>query len=329
MENGIPSPQNGRETEPDHDTQQFDVAAFKKELNGHMQKRDWEAMTSTIDTLLSSLDTIDSIDTLEDLYKIAKTQKILASEFAPSEDPTANTQTEEFATFQKKTEIFVQKLFEQKNRKTIEVAGENILRAWQIATRNNPELQTIEVKQSTPEMHPALHHTAGFFRKPGAFGGEPTVFTTADAPNEHFSNLRTSRKRSVEIIAALIGENPETISAEKLKTFIFLHELGHAHDFLSMESNTDRRKAVAAWEAQYTSEMGTLPIPGVNPSILRLSIENGELDSILSQTTDPRITSDMTPEDIIAIQDAAYRALPKETYADSFAANLMHNYPEL
>jgi len=306
--------------------QTIDISGYTEELRESMLQRDWTAMHSILQTLLSLVDEQDS-GTLEEIYTLARRETIQASEFASSKNESDKPNFQEYQTA---ATSLLEKTFEMKQKKVIAEAGPDVASAWDIALSDHPELRRVQVLKSDPTKHPVLEHTAGFFKNPSEWEKIPTIVIASQVPDEHFETLKTTRRRSVEIISELIGVKPTELTTRALKTFIFLHELGHADEFISYVNQQDSyADATQAWKQRYKEEMSTLPIAGMNPSKLKTALDEGHLHELLAAQNDPRIHEGITEDDLLSVQDEAYRHLPKEAYADNFAAKIIRDNRDL
>ena len=94
----------------------------------------------------------------------------------------------------------------------------------------------------------------------------------------------------------------------------------------TLYQNTE--SANAAWYDDYENELATLPVPGLDPSDLRIIIrESEDFQSFADQNPELvykfREHDIQNQDDLLRVQEVAYRALPHESYADDFACNLL------
>jgi hypothetical protein len=151
---------------------------------------------------------------------------------------------------------------------------------------------------------------------------------------------KTKRPVSVEIAAKLIGIAPEHLTSEVFNTFVFLHEYGHAHDFVTHYQNAEASKSLTTdqmadvWHTDYVQQRSKLPIPNTSTAELIEKLSKESLVEFLKTrpVTNARLNSLnlKTTQEVINAQDAAYRSIPKEKYADAFAASFIKKYlPEI
>lgn len=152
---------------------------------------------------------------------------------------------------------------------------------------------------------------------------------------EDYAKLKQTRTDAVKSMARLLGVPFERLDAAVIEAFILLHEAGHAHDyfanFAGEDDAPDYEEVTKMWDANSNMQLETLPIPGFNPSVLRYEIEErGGLAEWRQR--DPKFDAAcvalkiQTAEELIRKQETAYRALPKEEYADAFAAKTLKDF---
>lgn len=209
--------------------------------------------------------------------------------------------------------------------KIIGTMGEDVLHRWNDLKSDRPELDQLRVKSGTVIQDQVLTATGGFFEDPSNYGRE-IVFRIVTGDNlEHYQRLMDSRKISARSAAEMLGIIPENMKPELLRLFIFFHEIGHAEDYIThyMKDGNGPDK----WTERSRREMSSLPIPGINPSRLRVIIEQNQ--ETLPEAIQVRIREEGESQ-VIEDQERAYRELPKEKYADEFAASSVRKYfPEM
>jgi hypothetical protein len=153
----------------------------------------------------------------------------------------------------------------------------------------------------------------------------PIIFLTSSG-QKRIEKLFSSRRRSVEICAQLLGLEIEQITPELLNLFIIAHELGHAVDFWKnyLSSNVNPKSAYEEWRDHYDLNLDTLPVRGMSPADLtaRLSSEI-DLDGLIQQHPEIGRLNVRSANDVLALQEEAYRALPHERFADNLAADFL------
>lgn len=150
----------------------------------------------------------------------------------------------------------------------------------------------------------------------------------AQGDDASFELLKRERKSAVEKMAEHLGRPVEGLNGTTIRKFIILHEFGHAYDFL-MNFAANPQNALPnildRWHTATNEELMTLPFPGISPSEIREWVaEMGSFDTW--RTHDQRIAewcvenNISSLDDLLELQENAYRQLPKETFADSFAS---------
>jgi hypothetical protein len=96
-------------------------------------------------------------------------------------------------------------------------------------------LADIEITPVSPKLEP---NTGGVFDKYYMEDGTiiPTVFIVEDKDG-HMRKMMQNRKKSVLMVAEMLGIEPEEMSPEILKQFIVAHEFGHATDYVKNYQN--------------------------------------------------------------------------------------------
>lgn len=146
---------------------------------------------------------------------------------------------------------------------------------------------------------------------------------------ERFASLKESRADAIRSMADRLGVPFEEMDGDMIRQFILFHEVGHARDFLtnfvSRETGLDPRSAECVWRENAQIQMDSLPFPGVAPADLRedILLAGGfaawrELEPFADAWCREKNVS--SEQELIALQEPAYRALQKEAYADEFAA---------
>ncbi len=161
---------------------------------------------------------------------------------------------------------------------------------------------------------------------------EARVYIAGGGP-EKFASLKISRETAVRSMAELLGFSFEQMDGETIRAFILLHELGHAFDYQQHFADKDvsgsEQEAVYIWKMNSQDQLQSLPLPGFAPAELREELVAAGSFERWKQMY-PRegqrcqelgIHSDAQ---LIDVQDQAYRQLPKERYADEFAAKTFH-----
>lgn len=197
-----------------------------------------------------------------------------------------------------------------------------------------PELDQLNVVAGTKKQHPVLEYTGGFYRRPDTANPNPSIVVYV-INNRHYDRLIQDRELSARTAAQLIGIDFEALRQHPdiLARFIFLHEIGHAQDYITHYQNDPRNgvdttyNPVKTNQEAHARQMNTLPYPGWNPADIRRKLLNGELAKEYEKYhlyfQQRGINS---PEELATAQEIAYRNLPKESYADQFAARMLRKH---
>lgn len=220
----------------------------------------------------------------------------------------------------------------KKFKKIFETIDNDYARVYAKVITDFPEMKNLEILTGDAEQYQAFCFTGGFWQRPTK--EEPySQIVIKKSEDLDAGTIPDSRKVSAQIMADLLGIPFETLKKNMriLKLFIFLHEIGHAHDF---ENNYFRHdafgfdlvKSANANAEQRYKEMATLPLPGENPG-LGIRFTTAELQQKLDRYA-PYFNSlgISSVAELISAQDRAYRNLPSEHYADMFAANFLKKY---
>jgi hypothetical protein len=193
-----------------------------------------------------------------------------------------------------------------------------------------PELEEIDVMIASAAEKPVLGKTIGRFVLPDDHTPNPTIQLNQSA---HAAAMEMDTT-TISEIAKRIGVEPEILqkNPEMLQTFIFLHELGHAYDFvknylhnpMAADKNFNPTQAMMQ---QSKHEMATMLIPGLSPSqVLRLQ-EQGRFDLVEHYNKHKLFfwaKGIRSPEKLFEVMQVNYRNLPKEQFADNFAVQILH-----
>jgi len=197
-----------------------------------------------------------------------------------------------------------------------------------------PELEQLSVKAGTKEQYPTLEFTGGFWKRPDSQNPNPKIIVEMEN-QAHYQDLLRDREESAREAAALLGISFEELlkNPEILGKFIFLHEIGHAQDYLANFQNGEKAKNDPNFDPvsenldKRKEEMVTLPVPGENPVGVKKMYKEGRLTSYFEKYKEYYLSKGITsPEDLVKKHELAYRNLPSEKYADQFAADVLKKY---
>lgn len=162
-----------------------------------------------------------------------------------------------------------------------------------------------------------------------------TIECAENGTEEAFEELMQSRRRSAELVAERLGIDFKDLNPHALRNFIFLHECGHADQYikqffaplaLTNSPHTAQKKSAEAFTQYLLDELKTLPIPKYGPVALRqmyakhsfvLPCLVGDYLGKKEGITDAEI------ERVISLQEKAYKNLPSERHADDFAVRFL------
>lgn len=202
--------------------------------------------------------------------------------------------------------------------------------------RDYPYLSHVEVIFISPKDEP---NTGGFFHRVQIDKDTfvPTIYIVSE-DQEHLQRLKSVRESSARRVAELLGIDFSELTPSLLRNFIIAHEIGHASDYVkNYEKNPAYKDRVISdeWDLHYQANLFTLPVPGFDPVDLRDEVsryesieeclrERPELKNVVSMYKIKKI------EDLLSIQELAYRHSTYESYADNFATDfLKRNAKEL
>lgn len=166
-------------------------------------------------------------------------------------------------------------------------------------------------------------------------GPPPILYFPENAPLEIFEKLRTTRPTSFSLAVKTLSISESALSPELLRSFIFLHECGHAHDFIFQfvgttssdhpEQSLPRfEEACMRCNERQDFELKKLPIP-VTPSGFNASrIEYPDfLATLVAEYLKKESVTDADLDAVYRELELAYKALPSEVYADEFAKKFL------
>lgn len=202
---------------------------------------------------------------------------------------------------------------------------------FQYAVSDYPELKQLYLKVGTTEEYKVLKYTGGFFRKPDENNPAPQVIVGKEG-NYKYKELLSTRRISAQLAARDLGVDISVMDdhPEILGAFIFAHELGHGHDFLSRFSRSSKpmEDIATEWEKNRKEEMSKLPVPGKNPVVVSYELEEGALKPFYEKYQEyyNKVLGIFSPIDLSREQEKRYHEMSTESYADKFSANLLKKY---
>jgi hypothetical protein len=218
----------------------------------------------------------------------------------------------------------------KKNEETFREADPDYAELYMYVIDEYPEMRRLNVISGDKKQHPILEFTGGFFKRPTEEEPAPSIIVAMNDVS-HYEKLMVERELSARRAADLIGITFDVLKArpEILKYFIFLHEIGHAHEYINDYFNNpefgfDEKKAVLANRLKRNEELNALPVSGENPVLVRKKYYSGELASYYEARKNYyQNKGSNSPEELMLKHEQAYRDLPTEKYADEFAAHFL------
>lgn len=210
-----------------------------------------------------------------------------------------------------------------------EITDPELFEIWKKVVECYPILSRVEIV--APSDLDRLQFTGGEFVLPDEEYPDPAIILVP-GDEKDFEKLKRARRVAAQITADAIGVPIEALTGRMLKNAIFLHELGHAYDYLTnvaSDPEIGEENAPMVWRDFFFRQMETLPVPGLSPSELKARLVLfSTLDTFIAerpQTKERLLQLGVsTVEQLLEIQERAYRALPKESFADQFAARWLN-----
>lgn len=207
-----------------------------------------------------------------------------------------------------------------------EAADEEYGDLYMTVLTDYPELAQMDVQTGDKEQYPVLEFTGGFWICPEDSNDAPVIVVNIN-DEEHYGHLISDRRRSVEVAARLLNIRFEDIERDPriLKLFIFLHEIGHAHDYIATYLNKwGPREAVVKNREKREEEMNSLPVPGHSSVSVKKLYRNGKLKEYFDMNKSYFEARGITSAEAVAhAQEDEYRTIGSEAYADNFAAEVL------
>ena len=206
---------------------------------------------------------------------------------------------------------------------------------WAIVLEEYPELTILQMEKLMPAKEDFLQYTGGEFI--ASTDSEKPLVRIVLGDIKHLESLRAVRNDSVKIVLEKLGLALEKVDAKILNLLIFLHEVGHGRDYIVNYLNNpiypDKDASNDDWYEHYENQLNALPVPGLDPTDLRIRLKElgglqafrvsyPELDLIFQKH------NIQNEEDLLRVQEVAYRNLPHESYADDFACKVLRGHWE-
>ncbi len=209
---------------------------------------------------------------------------------------------------------------------------EKISQIWELLIKDFPGMQELVIEKLIPQPNDFSQFTAGQFSL--SKENKKATLQVVIGDQAHFEYLLGERQISNNLLFEKIGVPPEKRGAMLLSLIIFLHEAGHGYDFINNYKNNPDYETLAeatqAWNEHYEFQLSMLPVPGLDPSDLRLELQNARSFTVfvekfgLSDTVKKHNIS--TASELLRLQEIAYRSLPEESYADQFAVDFIKRH---
>ena len=171
-------------------------------------------------------------------------------------------------------------------------------------------------------------------------GPPPALSFPADAPATVFSHLLVTRPVSCALVARGIGCSFAALTPALLRTYIFLHECGHAYDFVvnfapfwhGKDAESDPRFVDACLRSaeRQECEVQSLPLPLTPAGFLSARTEQpAYIDALLLERLHITTPTASDYDRALEALEYAYKKLPSEVFADAFAVSYFQSHPSL
>jgi hypothetical protein len=88
--------------------------------------------------------------------------------------------------------------------------------------------------------------------------------------------------------------------------------------------SVNQRSAYEEWREHYDLNLDTLPVKGMSPADLTAQLSSGiDLDGLIQWHPEIGRLNVGSTNDVLTLQEEAYRALPHERFADGLAADFL------
>ena len=272
-----------------------------RQINDALRAGDPSAARQHLSLLENLLGTLGESDPLA---AIKTTEGVL--EQLSDVDRDKKHQAPESAALASQIESLVEGLRARHTERMMQAAGPGYAQAWQLVKKWNPELSTIPAKFGDAGV---ASYSAG---KPGKPEGvnlpHPENNTTT------YEALRKQHPESIERIAEMLDIESSELTEETFQQFVLLHELGHAQD--RRKHYPEGADGADTFRTEGRSQLNTLPHGPYAPSKLSNWLQSAPWETL--QEAYPAFRG-KTIERVLQEQAIAYRDLPKERYADTFA----------
>jgi hypothetical protein len=184
-----------------------------------------------------------------------------------------------------------------------------------------PVFSDVEFKFSDSVEDPKLLNSPGYCKWPRSEDEKVTVVVNKN--KEAVRQVFLERITALEHTASLLGREPGDLidDADTLQAFVLLHEAGHAYDFIVnfVSKYSSLAEAVDAWKKTGWDALMSLPVKGKSAGQVNKMLLSGSLDTYMAEF--PLVFRGYnSAQDLAQTHEQEYRDLPKEKYADAFAA---------
>lgn len=217
-------------------------------------------------------------------------------------------------------------------RRGEDLMGEELRNIWKEILSRFPELSRVEI--IVPDKDKTLSYTGGEFILPNEENPDPAI-VILPADDSLYEKLKETRPLAIKIAGDLVNKEVKEMSGEDIKKFIFLHEVGHAYDFISNFENDPQigeEMSVYTWNMLRYEEMSSLPIPHYDPNDLNMFITSSGIKEVADLIQkQPEIENRIkelnisTIQELLDRQEISYRKLQKEAFADQFAGRFFYS----
>jgi|GEM_PF-6046173 len=212
---------------------------------------------------------------------------------------------------------FKEKIRNARKAEILLSSGEEILNAIRAVNTNYPEIQKfIDFKLDTSCSRPHCLY------KP--------INTIIRMPGENSSFYRKEVNGSLrKMMEEYLNIDKNEITESQIKTFIFLHEVGHAYDFIYnfISEYSSRKEAYEKLLERNKKSLQNLPIQKKGEDFRKISqnLKDGVLKLSEIEGLEEKYKN-MDVNSFIKLQNKMIRELPEERIANEFAAEIMSNY---
>ena len=203
--------------------------------------------------------------------------------------------------------------------------------AYAHALERHPVLNNVVVDHKTPEEAILLNYVPAYMKNPTQSLSPAKPEITINADNTYYSNMFVSRYWTLKSDSALLGITTGEFRThlDLLKVHIFLHELGHAFDYLVNyvgETEKENSDSAMAFDLQHKSELATLPYPGLNIGTLGYMHQTGRLIQKFEKYRGYfKRKGIFSVNDLLKEQELAYKKTPFEQNGNNFSLSILIN----